>query len=88
MYKLKNIIFIDKYFAVNVLKSILQKNKDIFNNYILPMIDNLINNYYQNQNKNWMDKIIAINLILGSMIKTYAAKCIYFSYLFLLSYIN
>jgi len=61
---------------VNVLKSILQKNNDILNNYILPMIDSLINSYYQNPNKNWMDKIIAINLILGSMIKTYAAKCI------------
>lgn len=39
------------------------------------MIDNLISSYYQSPKKNWMDKIIAINLIFGSMIKTYAAKC-------------
>lgn len=61
-----------------MLKSILQKNKEMLNNYIRPMIDNLIASYYQNPKKNWMDKIIAINLIFGSMIKTYAAKCKYF----------
>ena len=66
---------IDKYFAINVLKSILQKNKDILNNYIRPLIDSLLASYNQNPNKNWMDKIVAINLIFGSMIKTYAARC-------------
>jgi hypothetical protein len=53
----------------------MQKNKDMLNNDIRPMIDNLIASYYQNPKKNWMDKIIAINLIFGSMIKTYAARC-------------
>ena len=67
--------YLDKYFAINVLKSILQKDKEMLDKYIRPMIDNLINSYYQNPKKNWMDKIIAINLIFGSMIKTYAAKC-------------
>lgn len=50
----------------------------MLNNYIRPMINNLIASYYQNPKKNWMDKIIAINLIFGSMIKTYAAKCKFF----------
>jgi len=53
----------------------MQKNKDMLNNDIRPMIDNLIASYYQNPKKNWMDKIIAINMIFGSMIKTYAARC-------------
>lgn len=66
---------LDKYFAVNVLKAIIQNNKNILDGYIRPLIDNLLNSYHENPNKNWMNKITAINLIFGSMIKTYASKC-------------
>ncbi len=42
---------------------------------IRPMINNLLMQYNQNPSKNWMDKICAINLIFGSLIKTYTTKC-------------
>jgi hypothetical protein len=42
--------------------------------YIKPMINDMIANYYSNPSKNWMEKIAAINLIHASLIKTYATR--------------
>jgi exportin-2 (importin alpha re-exporter) len=72
-----NSLILDKYHAINLLKYILNVYNSMINNYIQPLINNLLNNYYSDPNKNWMNKIIAINLIFATMIKTFAQKSIF-----------
>lgn len=50
--------------------------------FINPMIQKLLNDYYANPSKCWNDKIVAINLIFAMYIKTFAQKS---NYLFILT---
>lgn len=47
---------------------------NLTNDYIKPLINRLIDSYYANPSKNWMNKIISINLIFATMIKHFAQR--------------
>lgn len=63
----------NKYHAINLLKNLIIHYPNLLNNYITPLIYSYLDNYAKNP-KNWMDKIVAINLIFATMIKTFAQR--------------
>lgn len=65
----------NKYYAINLLKSLINLYSDLINAYINPTIGAMLNQYYTSKDKNWNDKITAINLMFATYIKTFAAKC-------------
>lgn len=67
-------ITLDKYHAINLLKNIIQSNIQVTNEIIRPLIGNYLDLYYKDPNKNWENKIIAINLIFATMINTFAQR--------------
>ena len=52
----------------------VEYNPNLTINIITPLINSLIESYYNNPTKNWMDKIVAINLIFAVTIKTFAQR--------------
>ena len=65
---------LDKYHSINLLKNIIQHNKHVTDQIIRPLIGNYLEQYYKDPNKNWTNKIIAINLIFATMITTFAQR--------------
>jgi hypothetical protein len=47
---------------------------EVTDKYIRPIISEYLELYYSDPKKNWMNKIIALNLIFATMIKTFAQR--------------
>ncbi len=65
---------LDKYHAINLLKNLNNIYQNLTNDYIKPLINSYLEKYYSNPSGEWMNKVIAINLIFATMIKTFAQK--------------
>ena len=64
----------NKYYAINLLRQIINQNPKIIDNFIIPTINSNLQNYSQNKQNFWNLKIIAINLIFAVQIKTFAQR--------------
>jgi exportin-2 (importin alpha re-exporter) len=69
-----NNYILDKYHAINLLKNLINIYPNVTSEFIRPLINQLLENYHTNPMKNWMDKVVAINLIFATMIKTFAQR--------------
>ena len=64
----------NKYFSINLLQTIITNFPDVNKVIIAPKINTLLNDYNNDKNKFWNNKILAINLLFASCIKTFAQK--------------
>ena len=64
----------NKYFSINLLQCILEHYPNVNQNIISPKIQALFTEYNTNKNNNWNSKLIAINLLFASCIKTFAQR--------------
>ena len=64
----------NKYFSINLMQIILDRYPNVNKEIIFPKIQNLLSDYNSNKQKNWNSKLIAINLLFASCIKTFAQR--------------
>ena len=64
----------NKYFSINLMQIILERYPNVNKEIIFPKIQNLLSDYNSNKQKNWNSKLIAINLLFASCIKTFAQR--------------
>ena len=64
----------NKYYSINLLQIIISNFPEVNKNIIVPKIATLLNDYNIDKNKNWNNKILAINLLFASCIKTFAQR--------------
>ena len=64
----------NKYFSINLLQIIINNFPDVNKVIIAPKIIKLLNEYNSDKNKNWNKKLLAINLLFASCIKTFAQR--------------
>ena len=64
----------NKYYSINLLQIIISNYPDINKQIIVPKIHNFLSEYNQDQKKNCYKKIMAINLLFASCIKTFAQR--------------
>ena len=64
----------NKYYSINLLQIIISNIPEVNKNIIVPKIATLLNDYNIDKNKNWNNKILAINLLFASCIKTFAQR--------------
>ena len=64
----------NKYYSINLLQIIISNFPEVNKNIIVPKIAALLNDYNIDKNKNWNNKILAINLLFASCIKTFAQR--------------
>ena len=67
----------NKYHAIALLKNLLTHFPNLTEDHLKPMINNYLQSYYADQQKTVMNKIIAINLIFATYIKTFAQRSKY-----------
>ena len=64
----------NKYFSINLLQIIINNFPDVNKLIIAPKIVDLLNQYNSNKANNWNKKLLAINLLFASCIKTFAQR--------------
>ena len=64
----------NKYYSINLLQIIISNFPEVNKNIIVPKIAALLNDYNIDKNKNWNNKILAINLLFASCIKTFSQR--------------
>ena len=64
----------NKYFSINLLQIINNNFPDVNKMIISPKIIQLLNEYNSDKSKNWNQKLLAINLLFASCIKTFAQR--------------
>jgi exportin-2 (importin alpha re-exporter) len=64
----------NKYFSINLLQIINNNFPDVNKMIISPKIIQLLNEYNSDKSKNWNKKLLAINLLFASCIKTFAQR--------------
>ena len=64
----------NKYFSINLLQIIINNFPDVNKIIIAPKIVKFLEEYKTDKNKNWNKKLLAINLLFASCIKTFAQK--------------
>ena len=64
----------NKYFSINLLQIIVNNFPDVNKLIIGPKIVELLKEYNENKANNWNKKLLAINLLFASCIKTFAHK--------------
>ena len=64
----------NKYFSINLLQIIINNFPDVNKVIISPKIVSLLNEYNSDKSKKWDKKLIAINLLFASCIKTFAQR--------------
>ena len=64
----------NKYYSINLLQIIINNFPDVNKIIIAPKIVKFLEEYKTDKNKNWNKKLIAINLLFASCIKTFAQK--------------
>lgn len=64
----------NKYFSINLLQLIISNYPDVNKQIIGPKINNFLSEYNNDKKKNWNKKIIVINLLFASCIKTFAQR--------------
>ena len=64
----------NKYYSINLLQIIISNYPDVNKQIIVPKINNFLSEYNQDQKKNCYKKIMAINLLFASCIKTFAQR--------------
>jgi hypothetical protein len=64
----------NKYFSINLLQIIINNFPDVNKLIIAPKIVELLKEYNENKVNNWNKKLLAINLLFASCIKTFAQR--------------
>ena len=64
----------NKYYSINLLQIIINNFPDVNKIIIAPKIVKFLEEYKTDKNKNWNKKLLAINLLFASCIKTFAQK--------------
>ena len=64
----------NKYFSINLLQIIISHYEEVNNQIIIPKIKEYLSEYNNDKFKNWNKKIVAINLLFASCIKTFAQR--------------
>ena len=64
----------NKYYSINLLQIIINIFPDVNKVIIAPKIVQLLNDYNSDKTKNWNKKLLAINLLFASCIKTFAQR--------------
>ena len=64
----------NKYYSINLLQIIINNFPDVNKVIIAPKIFQLLNEYNSDKAKNWNKKLLAINLLFASCIKTFAQR--------------
>ena len=64
----------NKYYSINLLQLIISNYPDVNKQIIVPKINDFLNEYNNDKNKYWNKKLMAINLLLASCIKTFAQR--------------
>ena len=64
----------NKYYSINLLQIIINNFPDVNKIIIAPKIVKFLEEYKIDKNKNWNKKLLAINLLFASCIKTFAQK--------------
>ena len=64
----------NKYFSINLLQIIINNFPEVNKEIIAPKIIQLLQDYNSNQKNNWNKKLLAINLLFASCIKTFAQR--------------
>ena len=64
----------NKYFSINLLQLIISDFPDVNKQIIGPKINSFLSEYNEDKKKNWKKKLIVINLLLASCIKTFAQR--------------
>ena len=64
----------NKYYSINLLQIIINNIPEVNKVIIAPKIISLLNEYNSNKNQNWNKKLLAINLLFASCIKTFAQR--------------
>ena len=64
----------NKYFSINLLQIINSNFPEVNKMIISPKIIQLLNEYNSDKSKNWNKKLLAINLLFASCIKTFAQR--------------
>ena len=64
----------NKYFSINLLQLIISHNPNVNKDIIYPKINSFLSEYNSNKQANWNKKIISINLLFASCIKTFAQR--------------
>ena len=64
----------NKYFSINLLQIIIANYPDVNKQIISPKINNFLAEYNADKTKNWNKKLMVINLLFASCIKTFAQR--------------
>ena len=64
----------NKYYSINLLQLIISNYPDVNKQFIVPKINSFLNEYNNDKNKYWNKKLMAINLLMASCIKTFAQR--------------
>ena len=64
----------NKYYSINLLQIIISNYPDVNKQIIAPKINTFLSEYNNDKNKYWNKKLMAINLLLASCIKTFAQR--------------
>ena len=64
----------NKYYSINLLQIIINNFPDVNKVIIAPKIVQLLSEYNSDRPKNWNKKLLAINLLFASCIKTFAQR--------------
>ena len=64
----------NKYFSINLLQLIISNYPDVNKQIIAPKINKFLEEYNKDKAKNWNKKLVVINLLFASCIKTFAQR--------------
>lgn len=64
----------NKYFSINLLQLIISHQPNVNKDIIFPKINSFLSEYNSNKQANWNKKIVSINLLFASCIKTFAQR--------------
>ena len=64
----------NKYFSINLLQLIISNYPDVNKQIIAPKINKFLEEYNKDNAKNWNKKLVVINLLFASCIKTFAQR--------------
>ena len=64
----------NKYFSINLLQLIISNYPEVNKQIIAPKINKFLEEYNKDNSKNWNKKLVVINLLFASCIKTFAQR--------------
>ena len=64
----------NKYFSINLLQLIISNYPEVNKQIIAPKINKFLEEYNKDSSKNWNKKLVVINLLFASCIKTFAQR--------------